>query len=436
MERCTTRAEFCQAIEEIAERFAEELWTTVVETGSAGADAWARTHGGAWLRRALGVALTARAERLGISEACGCGGTVTFRQRRPTRIHTVLPGRDVEATVLYGQCGACQRGTWPVLREIGVDGEGFTPALQTLATLAAVVEPYEPASTELLGRMAGVGVSTEKMQALVRDEGARATEQLTAAPADPRPAGPEAGPLTVGIDGGMIFVDKRWQEVKLACLYDTADRVMTSTRGMLTRRDVVAVRGTPEALAAQLWPRAAALGAAHRRVIVLGDGAPWIWNVAAELFPRRVEILDWYHADEHISVVARLLYGDGTEKAAAWRTTQLDRFATDGVDQVIEGLRFLGAHQRAQGKRKAVDDLHRYLTTNRDRMRYQTFRAAGYAIGSGAVESAVSHVVQQRMKRVGMRWRAAGADAMLALRSIYRSTGAWDRFWATRRGAA
>ena len=86
MERCTTRAEFCQALEAIAEGFAEELWTTVVETGSAGADAWVRTHGGAWLRRALGVALSARAERLGVSEVCGCGGAVTFRQRRPTRV--------------------------------------------------------------------------------------------------------------------------------------------------------------------------------------------------------------------------------------------------------------------------------------------------------------------------------------------------------------
>jgi hypothetical protein len=321
---------------------------------------------------------------------------------------------------------------------MGGDGEGFTPALQALATLAAVVEPYEPASTELLGRMAGVGVSTEKMQALVHDEGARATGQLVATPAAPTPAPAPAstsGPLTVGIDGGMIFVDKRWQEVKVACLYDTADRVVTPTRAMLTRRDVVAVRGTPEALAAQLWPRAAALGAADRRVVVLGDGAPWIWNLAAVLFPHRVEILDWYHADEHISAVARLLYGDGTEKAAAWRTAQLDRLAADGVDQVIEGLRFLGAHQRTQGKRKAVADLQRYLTTNRDRMRYETFRAAGYAIGSGAVESAVSHVVQQRMKRVGMRWRSPGADAMLALRSIYRSTGAWNQFWACRRVA-
>ncbi len=88
--------------------------------------------------------------------------------------------------------------------------------------------------------------------------------------------------------------------------------------------------------------------------------------------------------------MARILYGKGTEKAATWRTTQLDRLATDGVDHILNSLRFLGAHQRTVAKRVAVADLQRYLTTNRERMRYQTFRAAGYAIGSGAVGSAVS----------------------------------------------
>jgi hypothetical protein len=198
----------------------------------------------------------------------------------------------------------------------------------------------------------------------------------------------------------------------------------------------VAVRGTVDALATALWPPALALGADRRRVVVLGDGAPWIWNLAETLFVDRVEILDWYHADEHISAVARTLYGEGTEKAAAWRHAQLDRLATDQVDAVIESLRFLGSHQRRAAKREAVTDLARYLTTNRARMRYQSFRAAGYAIGSGAVESAVSHVFQQRMKRVGMRWRAAGADAMLSLRALYRTTGAWDRFWTAPLAAA
>jgi hypothetical protein len=122
-------------------------------------------------------------------------------------------------------------------------------------------------------------------------------------------------------------------------------------------------------------------------------------------------------------------------KAIACRPTQLDRLAAEDVGQVLEGLCLLGAHQRTRGKRKAIDDLYRDVTTSRDRTHYQTVWAAGDAIGSGAVESAVSHVVQQRMKRVGMRWRSAGADAMLEWRAICRSTGGGDQFWAYRRVA-
>ena len=111
MERCTTREEFCQHVSGLAERLAEEIWTTVVATTSEGADTWLRAQGGAWLRRVLGAALTARADRLGTSGPCGtCGGPLGFRQHRPVRVHTVLPGRDVETTVVYGQCGQCRAG--------------------------------------------------------------------------------------------------------------------------------------------------------------------------------------------------------------------------------------------------------------------------------------------------------------------------------------
>lgn len=436
MERSTTREEFCQAVQQEAARLAEQVWDGVVTSGARrDVDTWLREQGGMLLRRILGLALTARAEVLGGSGTCACGGPQQFRQRRPVRLHTVLPGRDVALRAVYGQCVRCHRGQWPVLAELGVDAEGFTVGLQELATFAAVLEPFETASTELLQRFAGVGVSAEKMQSLVRQEGERAAAVLAAEPAAPPAPAPRDTPLYAAVDGGMVCVDGGWQEVKIGCLFGAADRVDDPKRPALAARQVVAVRGTPDDLQARLWPRAAALGAAERPVVVLGDGAPWIWNLAAEIFPHRVEILDWYHADEHVSAAARVLYGEGTPAAATWRETQLTRLWEDGVDQVIEALRFQGPRQRAAATRTAVTDLVRYLTTNRDRMRYATFRAQGYHIGSGAVESAVKYVVQQRMKRVGMRWRAPGADAMLALRSIYRSTGLWESFWAARKAA-
>jgi hypothetical protein len=104
-----------------------------------------------------------------------------------------VAGREVDATLLYGQCAQCHAGMWPVLHELGADPEGFTPALQALATLAGVIEPYDAASTELLGRFAGVAVSAEKIQALVRQEGASASEVPAA---DVSTAGPPtSGPV-------------------------------------------------------------------------------------------------------------------------------------------------------------------------------------------------------------------------------------------------
>lgn len=439
-ERVTTRAEFEEEVRRLAAELAEVVWEQVVEQGhTATADQWLRAAGGAMLREILGAAWTARSERLGVSGSCECGGALRFRQHQRWQVHTMLTGRDVRVAVQYGQCAACQGGRVPVLAEMRVDEKGFTEGLQELALLAGVMEPYASARDELLGRFAGVAVSAEKIERLVEQEGRRAQRMLRESPAkEPAVAGAAApGPCYVGIDGGMIFVEGRWQEAKLGCIYQARDRVeLSATRTELIARQVVAIRGEPAALGALLWPRATAAGIDERdQVVVVGDGAPWIWNLAAEQFPRRVEILDWYHAKEHVSATARILYGEGTERTTQWRKEQLDRLWEDRVDDVIAGLRFLGAHQRSAAKRKAVEDLHRYLTTNRQRMRYRTYRDAGYQIGSGAAESAIGHVIQQRMKRAGMRWEAPGADAMLALRSVYRSIGAWDSFWRARPAA-
>lgn len=434
-QRVITRAEFAEEVRRLAAELGEVVWEQVVEQGqAAGADQWMREHGAVMLRGMLGAAWTARSERLGVQGQCGCGGALRFRQHQHWEVHTVLPGRDVRVEVQYGQCERCHRGHVPVLAEIGVDEKGFTAGLQELALVAGVIEPYASGRDELLRRFAGVSVSVEKIERLVAQEGERAQAFLCAAP-EPRPGAPgETGPCYVGLDGGMIFVEGRWQEAKLGCIYQARNRVeLSATRAELLARQVVAVRGEPAALGALLWPRARAAGIEEtREVVVVGDGAPWIWNLAAEHFPWRVEILDWYHAKEHVSTTARVLYGEGTERSAQWRREQLDRLWDDRVDDVIAGLRFLGAHQRSALKRQAVEDLQRYLNTNRARMRYRTFRDAGYQIGSGATESAIGHVIQQRMKRAGIRWGAAGADAMLALRSVYRSTGAWDAFWRAR----
>ncbi len=127
-------------------------------------------------------------------------------------------------------------------------------------------------------------------------------------------------------------------------------------------------------------------GGGTRKVVILGDGAPWIWNLAEELFTDRVEI-DWYHADENISPVARVVFGEGTDEAASVAQMQLDRLYEDAVDEVIEGLP-VSENQRHRSKDEEIDKLTGYLERNGHRMKYRTFRQSGYYIGSGAVESA------------------------------------------------
>ncbi len=434
MEVATTAEELSTAFGAIARQFAATVWAEVVEQGDLRvADLWMRKHGSAVLRELLGAALSARADRLGVPGKCKCGQSFAFRQHRPVSLHTVLTGRDVAVHVQYGQCDSCHLGVLPLCEAMGVDAEGFTPALREMALFAGVVDPYEHASSELLAHLCGVEVSTKKIQSLVEEEGTRAQAAACEEGEAPSVAPvPPDKPLYVGIDGGMVFVDWRWQEVKLAVLFAGEDRVVIGKNGERERaallgKRFVAVRGSPEQLEKRLWPEAVRAGAMEREVVILGDGAPWIWNGPAQMFPRRVEILDWYHAAEHVSAVARTLYGEGTEKAERWRAVQLERLADDGVEDVISALRFLAPKQRSRAKREAIEELDGYLSTNKDRMQYKTFRARGLHIGSGAVESAVSHVVQQRMKRVGMRWLARGADNMLALRALYRTTGAWDR---------
>lgn len=436
MDPIITFNEFNQALSKQLESFSREAWRALVEDERPPRpDRWMREHGGALLRRALGLIMEARSERLGGDGACECGGEMVFRQRRKVRMHTVLPGRDVDTVVGYTQCSKCKCGAFPLLREVGTDAEGFTPELRELSLLAAVIEPYESAATQLLGKFALVEVCREKLRALVAEHGEKAEQFLDRTePRDDEKI--VSTQVYAEIDGGMVNVDASWQECKLATIFRDDERVeLSKDRHALLEKQVVGVRGPPEELAMLLRKRLDSLGTVLKPVVCIGDGAPWVWNLFAGVFHERIEILDWFHVDEHVALAARILHGEGSDEAAKWRDVQLDRLAHDEVDHVLESLRFARKGTRSKAKVGAIDDLERYLTTHRHRVRYATFRAQGLLIGSGAIESAMNHVIQQRMKRAGMRWKSQGADEMLALRCVYRSTGHWEDFLSWRRAA-
>ena len=164
---------------------------------------------------------------------------------------------------------------------------------------------------------------------------------------------------------------------------------------------------------------------AARRQVAIGDGAPWLWNIVAECFPGAIEILDKFHAKEHVHDVAKDVFGAGSDMARAWSKLRCDEIDEGKLDALIGAV---AEHaSRSETARKCAG----YFTNNRHRMDYPTFESMGLCVGSGVVEAGCNTAVGVRMKRAGMRWTVRGANAIAALRCC-RLSGRYENFWAWR----
>jgi hypothetical protein len=245
MNTIATPQQLREYVRDEAMGFAEALLASVVDAQDGrDVDVWMKAEGSSLLRQLLAAALMLRAEKRFRDTLCSCGQKASFKQHRPFEIHTVVPGRDVSLQIPYAFCTSCREGSLPLLADLGADAEGFTPALRQLGLLAAVKEPYEEAAETTLPTFAGVTVSRDKLHALVQEYAPAAQQTMREPP--PVVAPPTTGPLYVGIDGGMAFVDKAWREIKLGVLFEGEDFVCKdgSTRGTITARQVVPVLRT------------------------------------------------------------------------------------------------------------------------------------------------------------------------------------------------
>jgi hypothetical protein len=165
------------------------------------------------------------------------------------------------------------------------------------------------------------------------------------------------------------------------------------------------------------------------RVVKLADGANDNWTYLSSILPDGIEILDFYHAAEHLDAALGSIYGDGTLEAR--KRFEALRFVLreepDGAEKVIRSLDYL--RKRHPQNKTVVRELA-YFRNNRHRMHYQRFAAEGLPIGSGIVEAACKTLVTQRMKQSGMRWEEKGGQAILTLRGWTQSGDRFDRAWA------
>ena len=197
-----------------------------------------------------------------------------------------------------------------------------------------------------------------------------------------------------------------------------SERVETSPgRHSLVRRFLVSCLGDADAIFARLYAQLRELGwvGPHTVVVIVGDGAEWIWN-RATLLVRRCEILDFWHALEHAWGVARLLYGEESQRAGRWVHQIAEDLRAGQVQEVIARLQRL--RPKTPELREKLQGLIAYYSEHSGRMHYDEYLRLGYGIGSGAVESAHKQVVQARFRQAGMRWSEAGARRLLALRLL------------------
>jgi len=212
--------------------------------------------------------------------------------------------------------------------------------------------------------------------------------------------------------------DGHFREVKTGVLLLPSERVETSPgRRSVVRRFLVTCLGDAAAIFARRYAQLRELGwvGAHTVVVIVGDGAEWIWN-RASLFVRRCEILDFWHALEHAWEFAQLRCGEGSAQADRWVHEIAEDLRAGKVQEVIARLKRV--RPKTPELRESLQALIRYYSENAGRMRYDEYLRLGYGIGSGAVESAHKQVVHARFRQAGMRWSEAGARRLLALRLL------------------
>lgn len=281
--------------------------------------------------------------------------------------------------------------------------------------------------TELTGLVVGMDTIREHTTAVgeavaAAETAAIAHVQATGEAAECVAAAP--GTLVVEADGAMVRYVDGWHEVKVGVVGGVRD-------GEVTAASYIAAREPAEAFGPRLLAEAARRGALSvvrwegpltrpglavlRPVHVVGDGAPWIWNLAGDYFGERTEVVDFYHAAEHLWSVAHTRYGVGSADATVWAQTRIAELRKRGAGPVRAALA-----QTTAATTEAAELLRLargYFATNAAHMHYPAIAEQGLPIGSGAVESAAKHVVQHRMKRPGQRWSCRAAAAMLALRA-------------------
>ena len=365
---------------------------------------------------------------------CSAGHTRTFQTRCG----------DITLQRTRGYCKRCRKWRTPADTALGLeDTAGYSPGVQALVALAASKLPIADASL-VLEHLSGVSVPPATLDREARRQGQRAQTLRTqldqqAATAKPHPElvlepyqmilQLDAWSLRERDDWGQTDAlrrrgqePERWHWVYTGTVFRLDHRGQTAGgRPVVTQRGYVLTRQGLDALREQMHGEALRRGLGQAaRVLVLGDGAVWIWRLADDRWPQAQQRLDFYHAVQHLVAVGRALFGEDPEKFKAWLKPLVRQLKNESAVKVIRQLDEALAGLPAGPDAATVAKEIAYLKEHQDRMDYRAGRRAGEPIGSGAVE-ATCRQAQCRFKRPGQFWTKAGDEALLCLETFWRN---------------
>ena len=384
---------------------------------------------------------------------CGCGQKACFQELRPRRLLTAVGF--VRFQRPYYLCSVCHQGQSPRDAELDVAHTEYSPGVRRMMALVGSQGSFAQ-GREQLEELAGLQVATKAVErqaeAIGSDIAAKEqTEREKAFQLDlPHLGGPPIPVLYIEMDGtGVPMVNgeiqgrpgkicgesARTREAKLGCVFTQTrqDRKGRPVRDEASTTYTGAIESAPEfgqRIAREAWQRG---WSRAKKKVVIGDGAEWIWNLVAEHFPGAVEIVDLYHARQHLWEAVRQLFLNDEGKQKTWMKVHQRLLDRGKIEKLATALRSIdhGNPQLAERIRSEAD----YFARNAERMRYPKFRRQHLFVGSGVIEAGCKTVIGSRLKQSGMFWTVRGANALLALRAN-RLSGHFEQYWENRSLAA
>jgi ssDNA-binding Zn-finger/Zn-ribbon topoisomerase 1 len=374
-----------------------------------------------------------------------CGHKLSRRTRDHARtFHTRFGPVTVQR--LRGWCRRCQAWRYPADPALGLsDTGGASPSVQEMAALTVSKMPVQEAST-LIERLTGVKLPPATLDREARRQGQRAErkrqqldEQMRTGQGAPQRLAlpPEPFTLVIELDAWNIRErddwgqsdqkraagqePQRWHWAYGGTCFRLDQRVESDGgRARILSRGTVMTRGGVEALRQQLFAEAQRHGLAQAdKVLVIADGALWIWNLAGDRFGQAQQRLDYYHASQHLWAVAHALHPEEEAAARAWIKPLLQKLKQGRAASLLNDLQALAQRLRHK-KRRAVEAELNYLESHRERMDYGAARRAGEPQGSGAMESTCRQY-QCRFKRPGQFWSCVGDEGLMCLETFWRN---------------